>query len=52
VACQNVPVTGVVGIDAIETGWVVGKNVPVTACDAGKFETDTVPLTGKAVARN
>jgi hypothetical protein len=31
VACQNVPVTGVEGIDAIETGCVACQKVPVTA---------------------
>src|SRR5579872_6267875 len=32
-ACQNVPVTGVDGIEAIETGCVACQNVPVTGVD-------------------
>jgi hypothetical protein len=45
VACQNVPVTGVLGIAAILTGWVACQNVPVTAWEAGKFDTATEPVT-------
>ena len=40
--------------DAIETGWVDGKlemltAEKVTACDAGKFKTDTLPVTAPKV---
>src|SRR5438105_2259723 len=42
VACQKVPVTGVDGIDAIETGCVACQKVPETGC----VDCQNVPVTG------